>query len=190
MTLIEIVASLFGLTSVWLTVKRNIWLWPSGMVMSGFYIFIFFEARLYSETILQAIFVVLQVYGWHRWLHGGRGDFPVSRLSLRQVGAWLGGVVLGAAVLGRVMDAGFGAALPYPDAFVTMMSLSAQWLVGRKVLECWLGWISSDVVAIGIYMTKGLYPTAGLYSTFLVMSTIGWITWRKTLRPACPPERL
>ncbi|MEO5373445.1 MAG: nicotinamide riboside transporter PnuC, partial [Alphaproteobacteria bacterium] len=158
MTPIEIIATLFGLASVWLTVRRNIWLWPTGLVMVALYAFIFYEARLYSQAVLQVIFVVLQVYGWHHWLRGGGGNeaLPVSRLTWRQTLAWLGAAVAGAAVLGHAMDRWFDAAMAYPDAFITTLSLVSQWLLGRKVLESWLGWIVVDVVAIGVYLAQDL----------------------------------
>ncbi|MBF0095148.1 MAG: nicotinamide mononucleotide transporter [Alphaproteobacteria bacterium] len=184
MTTLEIAATAFGLASVWLTVRRNIWLWPTGMVMVALYSIIFYEAKLYSEVGLQVIFFILQIYGWHHWLRGEKTELPVTRLSGRQMLAGLGAVVAGAAALGYVMDTHTGAVLAYPDAFITTMSLAAQWLVGRKVLENWLCWITSDVVSVGVYLDRGLYPTAGLYATFLIMATVGYTTWKRSPRAA------
>ena len=62
------------------------------------------------------------------------------------------------------------------------MSLIAQWLLARKVLENWLFWIAVDVMAIGVYLAKDLYITAGLYAVFLGLATWGWIEWKDSLR--------
>ncbi|MFH7028137.1 MAG: nicotinamide riboside transporter PnuC [Heteroscytonema crispum UTEX LB 1556] len=95
MSLFEIIAALFGLVSVWLTVKENIWCWATGLVTVFMYIFIFYEARLYSDMILQIIYVFLQIYGWYYWLHGGkeREELHVSRITRLEAIIW-GGVVL------------------------------------------------------------------------------------------------
>lgn len=44
MTVIEAIASLFGLLCVWLTVRRNIWCGPVGLVMVSLYIWIVYQA--------------------------------------------------------------------------------------------------------------------------------------------------
>ena len=36
------------------------------------YVLVFYEARLYSDLLLQLVYVVLQAYGWWLWLAGGR----------------------------------------------------------------------------------------------------------------------
>jgi nicotinamide mononucleotide transporter len=76
------------------------------------------------------------------------------------------------------------ASVPYGDAFTTVASLIAQWLMARKRLESWLFWISVDVIAIGIYWYKGLQLTSGLYAVFLVLATVGLFAWRRSLVPA------
>lgn len=71
------------------------------------------------------------------------------------------------------------ASLPYPDAFTTVASLVAQWLLSRRQLINWGFRIAVDIVAIGVYRQKGLYPNTVLYLTFLVMATTGLYVWRQ-----------
>ena len=78
MNAIEIIAAIFGLVSVWLTVKENIWCWPTGLIMVFLYIFVFYEAHLYSDVILQVIYIFLQIYGWYIWLNGGKDNTPIA----------------------------------------------------------------------------------------------------------------
>ena len=141
METIEIIAVVFGLICVWLTVRQNIWCWPTGLVMVSLYIFIFLEAKLYSDMLLQVVYVGLQFYGWHAWLHGGpdRSQLPVSRLAVRDVATWLAVCVAGTLALGGFMSHNTDASFPFPDAFTTTASLIAQWLMGRKKLESLAG---------------------------------------------------
>lgn len=189
MSPIEIVATVFGLTSVWLTVKRNIWCWPTGIVMVILYIWIFGNARLYSDAGLQVIYVFLQIYGWWHWTRGAGpqedDELPVTRLGGNGRIAVAVTAIVATGGLGFLMDNYTNADLAYPDATTTVLSLLAQWLMARKVLESWMLWITVDVLSVGIYFAKGLYVTCGLYAVFLILASKGLIEWRKAeLSPA------
>lgn len=192
MSIIEIVAVVFGVICVVLTVRRNIWCWPTGLVQVVLFIVIFYQAKLYSDLILHVVYVVMQFYGWHQWLHGSetRGALPVSVLNKPSRIAWPLVVVGGTAGWGFVMARYTDASVPYGDAFTTVASLVAQWLLAKKKLESWLFWIAVDVIAIGIYVYKELYLTSGLYAVFLVLATIGFFAWRQTLNDRSDGDRV
>jgi nicotinamide mononucleotide transporter len=184
MSSIEIVAAIFGVISVFLSVRQNIWSWPTAIVNVGLYIIVFYESKLYADTGLQVVYVVLNAYGWYHWLYGGknRTELPVSRTSAR---LWLLLVALGAtgtALIGTLLYRKTDAALPYIDAATTSTSLVAQWMMTRKLLENWIIWVAVDVVYIGMYIYKSLYVTAVLYLIFLILSAMGYVQWRKSLR--------
>jgi len=134
--------------------------------------------------------VVMQGYGWYHWLYGGRdrAELPVTRLSRKAFRIWLLAGMIGTLIWGYFMASFTDAAAPYPDAFITAMSLIAQWLMARKKLESWYLWISVDLVGLGVYLYKDLYMTTGLYSVFLVLAFVGLLEWRKTVgpQPAAP----
>lgn len=183
---LEIVATVFGLLCVWLTVRQNIWCWPTGLVQVLVFIVIFFQVKLYSDLILHVIYVGMQVYGWWFWLHGGR-DHQEARVGIQRPAVrvgWLAGAVVGTAVWGYGMATWTDAAVPYGDAFTTVASLCAQWMLARKQLESWFYWIAVDVAAIGIYFSKGLYVTTGLYAVFLVLATCGLVSWHRSWKGA------
>ncbi len=172
-----------GALGVWLTVRQNVWCWPVGLVNVSLFVVVFFHARLYGDMALQGVYVVLCLYGWYQWLHGGSGH---GRLEVsRAPGRW--GIGLG--VAGVAFAVGFGlflkqrtdAALPFWDAGTTAFSLVAQWMTTRKWIENWLVWIAVDVVCVGKYLSQGLYLTAGLYATFLVLAVLGLVEWRRSL---------
>ena len=181
---IEIIAAVFGVVSVFLSVKQNIWSWPTAIVNVGLYIFVFFESKLYGDTGLQVVYVILNAYGWYHWLYGGknRTELPVSRTSPR-LGAFLIALgTVGTAVLGTILARKTDAALPYVDSLTTSTSLIAQWMMTRKLLENWIIWVAVDVIYIGMYIFKHLYPTAVLYLVWLVLSAMGYFQWRTSLR--------
>ncbi len=180
---IETAAVLFGFLCVWLTLRQNIWCWPTGLVQVILYIYIFYQVKLYSDLILHIIYVVMQIYGWYHWLHGGRdrGVLHVTHLDPSGLLIWPVAVITGSFGWGWLMASQTDAALPYADAFTTVASLTAQWLLARKKLESWLLWIAVDLVAIGIYWSKELLLTSGLYAVFLVLATMGFFAWRRSM---------
>ena len=63
-SLLEIAAMLTGILGVWLTVKHSVWCFPIGIVNVLLYAWLFFSpsVRLYADTLLQCIYVVLLVW--------------------------------------------------------------------------------------------------------------------------------
>ncbi len=188
MTIGEIIGTILGVIGVWLMIRQNIWGWPVGLVQVAVYAWVFFDAKLYSDAILQVCFFVIQAYGWWHWLRnrhtGAHSELPVislhptKRFIFVSAGAGLT-VGWGCLMAGRT-DASF----PYWDAFILVFSLIAQWLQARKNLECWAGWMIVNVVAIGVYWAKDLRLTSGLYVLFLGMAVAGHLAWRKSMRTA------
>ena len=183
MSPLEVFAALITAFSVWLTVKENIWCWPTGVVSVVLYGWIFWQARLYANALLQAFYLVLIIYGWYEWLHGGKnhGRLGVSRTPLH---GWVLTIVIGivcAALMGWVMKHYTDAAMPYADAATATFSIAAEAMTTRKWIENWIVWIAVDGVTTWILVRQGLYASALLYASFLVLAAFGWIEWKKSL---------
>jgi nicotinamide mononucleotide transporter len=184
MSIWEIIGTVLGVVGVWLMIRQNILGWPVGLVQVAVYGWVFFDARLYSDAILQVAFFLIQAYGWWHWWRGRTParDLPVTRLG--------GASSAGAIVAGAVLTAGWGtfmqratdAALPFWDAFILVFSLLAQWLQARKKLECWPAWLLVNTVAIAVFWSKDLRLTAVLYVIFWVMALWGWREWRRSMK--------
>ena len=183
MSLLEIIAAVIGAVSVYLSVRQNIWSWPTAIVNVVVYAVVFYQSKLYADMGLQVIYAGLSVYGWYEWLYGGanRTELHVSRTSSR-LGATLAVIALvGSALLGTLLWRATDAALPFMDASLSSTSLVAQWMMTKKKLENWLVWITVDVLYIGMFIFKHLYVTAGLYVVFLVLAVRGYVDWRRSL---------
>ena len=192
MQLVEWVAAILSAVSVYLSARENIWSWPLAIVSVTMYGFVFIGAGLYSDAGLQVFFGAISIYGWYEWLHGGprHGKLRVSRATAR---AWLIAAVFGAAfwfTLGSITSRLQGVSLPFLDAGLTTVSVIAQIMMTRKILENWILWIAVDVVYVPVYAYKNLYPTAVLYAVFLVLAVMGFVQWKRSLargQPTPPP---
>jgi nicotinamide mononucleotide transporter len=181
---VELVAFLFGAVSVYLSVRQNVWSWPTAIVNVGLYSWIFLHAGLYSDAGLQLVYLVLSVYGWYHWLYGGAGHttLRVSRATRREWLVGLGGGVITWLLLGHFTSQLQGAAIPWLDAALTATSLVAQWMMTRKIVENWALWILADIVYVPTFLRRGLPLTAVLYAVFLVLAVLGLREWRRALR--------
>jgi len=184
MSPLEITATIFGLWSVIAYVRESVWAWPSGLINVALYILLFWQARLYGDTGLQVVYVVLQIYGWWQWMHGGanRRELTITRTSPRQ---WLtlGAIaVLAYVPMGFLLERFTDTDVPWWDAAPTVSSLIAQWMISKKKLENWWVWIVTDLVYIPLYAYKHLYLTAGLYAVFLILCIMGVRSWTQSVR--------
>lgn len=171
-----------GAANVWLVTRESIWSWPLGVLNAVFYMVVFARTGLYSDTGLQVVFFTLSLYGWWHWWRGGPQHEPVVvTRTPRRLALVLGAIVVVTWVLLATITSRIpGAALPWLDAILVAVSLVAQWMMTRKLLENWLLWIAVDVVYIGLFINRGLPLTAVLYAVFLGLATLGFLQWRKS----------
>ncbi|MFV0473664.1 MAG: nicotinamide riboside transporter PnuC [Pikeienuella sp.] len=182
----EIFATILGLANVILIIRRSMWNYLFGISMVIAYALLFYGVRLYSDALLQVFFLIIQIFGIYWWLKGRDQSGRVRVIDMPAPLALFSAILAaaGAVALGHVMATRTDADLPYWDACTTVLSMAAQTLMARRYLQSWLVWIVVDVMAIGIYFTKGLYPTAALYTLFLGLAVIGYVQWRRSMNAA------
>ena len=180
----ETVAFVLGVLNIVLLIRRSLWNYPVGIVMVTIYGYVFFQAHLYSDSMLQVFFFAVQIVGWVAWLRhrSGDGELRVETSSGQELGLYALGTAAGALALGFLMRRYTPAAYPYWDATVASASVFAQVMLTMRRIENWVWWMGSNVVSIAVYPLKGLYLSAGLYGFFLVMSMVGYREWRGRLR--------
>jgi nicotinamide mononucleotide transporter len=178
---IEIAAALLGVINVLLVVRRSIWNYPFGIAMVALYFFVFWEAKLYSDALLQIFFLLIQLYGWWAWIHAARVDHGVAVGWLANSARmrWIAGTALAIIFWGTGMARLTDAAAPFADATVAGLSVSAQILQSFRRVESWVLWICVDILAIALFSWRGLGVTAALYCLFLVLAVLGLVEWRR-----------
>ena len=185
MTLIELIASVFLLVCVYLSAIRNIWTWPMGIIGVSIFFYICYESQLYADMWLQVVFLVQSIYGWYFWIYGTAEDtehVPIRKLDVREQIIGIITLIFLIILVGYVSDQYTDTDVPYLDATVASMSLIANILLARKIIDNWLLWIIADVMYIGLFYYKGLYVTSGLYAIFLIIATSGLLQWQKEWR--------
>lgn len=197
---IEITGAALGILFLIFEIRQNALLWPLGILTSAFYIAIFFNAKFYADMGLQVYYVLISIYGWYYWLKGSKAKqsdrqreeqseheknrseaLAVTRirpkLALTLLLLTMPLFMLIAYILINFTDS----PVPYWDAFTTALSITASWMLARKILEQWFVWILVNAVSLGLYMYKGLYPTVVLFVFYTVLSIVGYYEWKKDI---------
>lgn len=187
---LELFGFVTGVANVWLVTRQSILSWPLGVLNAVVYLVVFARAGLYSDTGLQGVYFVLSLYGWWHWTRGGAASnvdgahapapLPVTSTSPRLAVLLTGVVLVTWVALAQITSRIPGAALPWLDAALVSVSLVAQYMMTRKLLEHWLLWIAVDVVYIGLFINRQLPLTAMLYTVFLVLAIIGSVQWHRS----------
>jgi nicotinamide mononucleotide transporter len=183
---IELLAAALALVYVPLAIGQRLSCWYAAFISSVLYVWVFFTARLYMESMLNAFFALMAVYGFLQWKQGKEGAaLMVSRWPLMRQALALAGIVALAAVNAFFLRRFTQAANPFIDSLVTWSSVFATYLVARKVYENWHWWVVIDGISLCLYFTRHLYLTMLLYGLYVILSVIGMRQWRRSLsRPA------
>lgn len=185
MSPIEIVAVIFSLACVILAMRKHILNWPAGLVGVIAYFVLFYQIKLYADMGLQVIFFAQGIYGWINWVRSREGQdkvaVPIAHLSFKGrllYSSGMLGVIAGVTVaLTQFTDA----VQPLWDTSAAVTSLTANWLMARRVVESWILWIVADLLYIGLFINRELYLSGGIYLIFLILASLGLVRWLPSL---------
>jgi nicotinamide mononucleotide transporter len=181
---LEILAMLLGLAYLVFIIRENILAWPCAFLSTSIYIYVFWEAALLMESLLNVYYLLMAIYGF--WYWSLKRQVAVSELAISRwpwhshaIAIFL--VLLVSAVNGYFLSEHTQAAWPYIDSFTTWGAVLTTYMVARKVYESWHYWLVIDSVALCLYIERGLYPTALLMAVYLCMVVVGMRRWRTQL---------
>lgn len=179
-SMLEVVAVISALMYLLLATRQNIWCWAFAALSTLLYIVVFHEVALYSESILNAYYLIMAGYGWYQWRHGGdsQAPLPVQRWSVRQHAVIISLTLAMTYPVGWIMLRE-GADYPYLDALTSCFAVITTVMVTRKVLENWLYWLIIDALMAWLCVQKGLYLTGVLFALYLPLAAIGYWQWRR-----------
>ena len=186
----EAIGAATGAVCVWLAAVSDPWTWPLGIANNLFYLVVFWGSGLYADALLQIFYAAISVYGIYRWTTG-RGAArvrPVERGSRVELAGTALTIGAAAVVFWLVLERWTDSTVPAWDGLTTAMSLGAQWLMSRRVIENWWLWIAVDLLYVPLYVYKGLWVPAGLYALFLGLCVLGLVDWRRELTATPAPE--
>lgn len=179
--LLEIIAVLFGVASVWYAKKENIKVYPTGIISTAIYVYICYKYVLYGDLLINIYYTLMSIYGWYMWAKTTQGQqIEIARSTLND---WIKafGIFFGTAifvVLVYLYFNRFDRLTDYFDTFTTGIFFAAMWLMANKKIEHWLLWILGNIVSIPLYFIKGLGFSGLQFTVFLVLAILGYKEWK------------
>lgn len=178
MTILSLIALVFGILGVVFTIRQSIWCWPLALVSVMASFAEFYKERLYGDMMLQVFYFVSGIYGWWFWERNRHKEFKVSFIPKLWVNYMLGLTILQAIVYYFVLLKFKGDKALF-DACLTAASISATYMMTRKWIENWLAWVLIDLLYVVLYGVKHMWLFALLYLIFAAMAAYGFNLWKK-----------
>ena len=209
--LLEFLAASFGVASVFYAKKENIWVFPTGIISTGIYVYLLYQWSLYGDLIINIYYTLMSVFGWYMWsrvVDNEAGSISISRTNtldkLKAVGIFLFTSVF-VIIVYRYYDVmpnslnfnesvnyaftkltsgnieDFKIATPFIDTFTTGIFFAAMWLMALKKIENWSLWIIGNAASIPLYFIRGYGFTGIQYIIFLILAILAYKQWKKNL---------
>ncbi len=198
---LEAIATLFGLLSVYFSIKKNIWVYPTGIISTILYVYILFNFGLLGDMMINAYYTVMSVYGWILWSKSSTDHIHVE-VSWTTKKEWiLCGILFFLSLIlvtiiyyykpfidnqFSMIDVDLGLYhldwANWMDIFTTSIFLVGMWLMAKRRIENWIFWIIGDLICIPMMLYKGLGITSVQYLVFTAMATIGYMQWKKNYK--------
>ena len=181
---LEITAVIFGFLSVWFAKQNNIWVFPTGLISTGIFVYLLFKWELLGDMMINAYYFAMSIYGWYIWTRKTNDAFtPISRTKVAEKKT---SIIIFIATLAFVYalykSAGkWSTWTAYVDTLTTAVFFVGMWLMARKKIENWIFWIVGDVISVPLYLYKGLAFTSVQYLIFTLIAIYGYTAWKKTL---------
>ncbi len=209
--LLEFIAALFGVISVFYAKKENILVFPTGIISTVIYVYLLSRWNLYGDLIINIYYTIMSLYGWYMWskiIDDKQHHIPISRTTsidkIKTLAIFIFTSIFVIIVYRyyNVMpnDLGFSESVnyaimkltsgnltdfregtPYLDTFTTGIFFAGMWLMANKKIENWTLWIAGNIVSIPLYFVKGYGFTGIQYTLFLILAILGYIEWKKSL---------
>lgn len=182
---LEAIAFFFGIASVVYAKKRNILVYPTGLVATVITVYLFLQDELLGDMMMNVYYSAMSIYGWWNWARKKDDSLvvKVSRTNRREK-------IVGVALCLLTMLVTYGVYTfagteigpsNYIDIFTSGLFFTAMWYMANKKLENWTLWIIADVISVPLYAYRGWGMLSLQYLIFTFLAVQGYLAWKKHL---------
>lgn len=181
---LEIIAVVFGLLSVWYSKNNNILVFPTGMISTTIFIYLLYKWVLLGDMMINAYYFVMSIYGWFIWTRKENNTVtPITRMNSneKKIGVLIFLSSLMFVYLVYVYFDKWGTITSYIDNLTTAIFFVGMWLMAKRKIENWIFWIIGDIISVPLYLYKGFTFTSFQYLGFTFIAIFGYLAWKKNL---------
>lgn len=186
-TIMGIISATTGVACVVCTGKGKLSAYIFGLINCVLYAIISFQAKLYGETMLNAIYYVpMQFYGFYVWnknMNAETNEVDKKHMTVKGRLITLISLIAGTVAYGFILKA-LGDKLPFIDSFTTVSSVVAMIISIKMFSEQWWLWIAVDVFSVIMWLVTFLngnnsMATLLMWVVYLGNAVIMCIKWEK-----------
>ncbi len=184
--ILEYIAAIAGIVSVWFSKKENILVYPVGLINTCFYTYLSFKYDLIGESAVNLYYTLVSLYGWFLWARKDVQHKPVIHISFSSRKQWRMQLtfftvlyLLIFLVLTYLKRYFYPGVIPWADAFASATAFTGMWLMAQKKVESWYWWIATNIASVPLYFIKDLKVTSIYYAILLVLAFLGLSEWKK-----------
>jgi len=183
--LLEYIAVVAGIASVWFSRKENILVYPVGLISTIIYVYLSITISLYGEASVNLYYTIVSIYGWIIWTRKNEQHQHVLHITYSTGKELVMQFVFFAVIytilylaLTHLQNVFYANTIPWADAFASASAYIGMWLMARKKVESWWWWIATNVASVPLYFVKHYSLTAVYYFILLMIAFAGLIEWR------------
>ncbi|MDF4220537.1 nicotinamide riboside transporter PnuC [Maribacter sp. M208] len=182
---LEIVAVVFGLLSVWFSKQNKILVYPTGLISTSIFVYLLLKWGLLGDMMINAYYFIMSLYGWYIWTRKVDAEHytPITRVTKKEnrtsVFIFIGTVIFVFTVY-QFFDK-WNSWTAYVDTITTAIFFVGMWLMAKRKVENWIYWIIGDLISIPLYFYKGFTFTSFQYLIFTILAFYGYNAWKKNI---------
>ncbi len=183
--ILEIVAVVFGLLSVWFSKQNNIWVYPTGMLSTSIFVYLLLKWGLIGDMLINIYYFVMSIYGWYIWTRKIDAEHvtPISKATAKEnrISIFIFfGTIAFVFIVYQVFDK-WTSWTAYVDTITTAIFFVGMWLMAKRKVENWIYWIVGDIISVPLYFYKGFTFTSFQYLIFTILAIYGYNAWKKNI---------
>jgi nicotinamide mononucleotide transporter len=183
---LEFIAFVFGIASVWYAKKEKILVYPTGLIATIITTYLLFIAGYLGDMMINLYFSIMSIYGWYNWSSNkeGKDHLLISRTTTKEK-------IIGVVLFFITMIFVYGIYKFYDyeikkenyfDILASGIFFTGMWYMANKKIENWTLWIIGNCIVIPLYAYRHLGMLSLQYVIFTILAVAAYLEWRKTLQ--------
>jgi nicotinamide mononucleotide transporter len=182
--ILEAVAFVFGILSVWYAKKENILVYPTGLIATIISVYLLWLAGYLGDMMINLYFSIMSIYGWWNWTRG-KNEEQLEITRTNTIEKYFGLILF---ILTVLIVIGIYKYFDYEiktenyfDIFASGIFFTGMWYMAKKKIENWTLWIVGDIIVVPLYAYRGLGMLSLQYLIFTLLAIAAYLEWRKIL---------
>ena len=182
---LEFIAFVFGILSVWFAKKENILVYPTGLIATIITAYLLYIAGYLGDMMINGYFTIMSIYGWYKWARKENDTeiIVITRTNKKEK-------IIGIALFFVTVFVVFGIykffdyeikTANYIDIFASGIFFTGMWYMANKKIENWTLWILGDIIVTPLYAYRGLGMLSLQYLIFTILAISAYLEWKKIL---------